>query len=211
MNSSLYTAFLIATLALILLPGPTALLVTSKSLSHGVKAGLMAVAGCTLAAAIQLMVVVAGLASVIFMSDGFEWIRWAGVVYLIYLGARTWLDPAADAARRAESPAPTAAYRDFADGFLVTLANPKMLLFHGAFLQQFVDPGKPALYQLLVLAGSFLVIAVILDSLWALLAASLGKLLAERRSRRFAGRIAGSILIGAAAALALMRRSGLIE
>ena len=211
MNISLYTAFLIATLALILLPGPTALLITSKSLSHGVKAGLMAVAGCALAAAMQLTVVVAGLASVvIFVSDWFEWIRWVGVAYLIYLGVRTWRNPAGDAACKAESLSTTSGYREFSDGFLVTLANPKMLLFHGAFLQQFVDPGLPALYQLLVLAGSFLIIAVVLDSLWALLAASLGKRLAERRSRRFAGRLAGSILIGAGAVLALMRRSELI-
>jgi len=168
MNISLYTAFLVATLALILLPGPTVLLITSKSLSHGVNAGLMAVAGCALAAAVQLMVVVAGLASVvIFVSGWFEWIRWAGVAYLIYLGARTWLDPGDDAACAIESPSSTSGYRDIADGFLVTPTNPKMLLFHGAFLQQFVDPNMPALHQLLVLAGSFLIIAVILDSLWA--------------------------------------------
>jgi threonine/homoserine/homoserine lactone efflux protein len=212
MNPSLYIAFLIATLALILLPGPTVMLITSKSLRHGVSSGLMAVAGCALAAAVQLLIVLAGLASVVvFVSDWFEWIRWAGVVYLIYLGVRTWLDSANDAAGRVETSVSTTGCRDFADGFLVTLANPKMLLFHGAFLQQFVDPRMPALPQLLVLAGSFLVIAVILDSVWAVLAARLGRLVAERRSHRLANRLAGSILIVAGATLALMRRTGLIE
>jgi len=145
------------------------------------------------------------------VSDWFEWIRWVGVAYLIYLGVRTWLVPAGDAACKGESPSSVTGFRDLADGFLVALTNPKLLLFHGAFLQQFVDRGMPALHQLLVLAGSFLVVAVILDSLWALLAASLGRLLAERGSRRLAGRIAGSVLIGAGAVLALMRGSGLIE
>ena len=82
MNLSLYIAFLAATLTLILLPGPTAMLISSKSLRHGVKAGLMAVAGCAFAAAVQLLVVVAGLASVVvFVNDWFEWIRWIGIAY----------------------------------------------------------------------------------------------------------------------------------
>ena len=208
MNISLYIAFLIAAAALILLPGPTVMLVTSKSLRRGVNAGLIAVAGSTFAAAIQLMVVVAGLASVVvFVSSWFEWIRWVGVAYLIYLGVKTWLDSISDDACKVEPLSSTSGYRDFADGFVVTLTNPKTLLFLGAFLPQFVDPTIPALPQLLVLSGSFLIVAAVLDSGWALLAARLGKVFTGSRSHKFADRVSGLVLIGAGTTLALIRRT----
>ena len=208
MNISLYIAFLIAAAALILLPGPTVMLVTSKTLRRGVNAGLIAVAGSTFAAAIQLIVVVSGLASVVvFVSSWFEWIRWVGVAYLIYLGIKTWLDSISDDAYKVEPLSSTSGYRDFVDGFVVMLTNPKTLLFLGAFLPQFVDPTVPALPQLLVLAGSFLIVAAVLDSCWALLAAQLGKVLAKRRSRKFAVRVSGSVSIGAGTVLALIRRA----
>ncbi len=208
MNISLYIAFLIAAAALILLPGPTVMLVTSKTLRRGVNAGLIAVAGSTFAAAIQLIVVVSGLASVVvFVSSWFEWIRWVGVAYLIYLGVQTLLDSISNDACKDEHLSSTSGYRDFVDGFVVTLTNPKTLLFLGAFLPQFVDPTVPALPQLLVLAGSFLIVAAVLDSCWALLAARLGKVLAGSRSRKFADRVSGLVLIGAGTTLALIRRA----
>ena len=108
MNLGLYIAFLAATLTLILLPGPTAMLISSKSLRHGVKAGLVAVAGCAFAAAVQLLVVVAGLASVVvFVNDWFEWIRWIGIAYLVYLGVTAWLDSTGAAAGRTVTLAPS--------------------------------------------------------------------------------------------------------
>jgi threonine/homoserine/homoserine lactone efflux protein len=87
MNTGLYIAFVVAAALLIVSPGPTVMLITSVSLRRGVRAGLIAVAGSTLAAALQLAVVVAGLASVVSVAGhGFEWIRWLGVGYLVYLG-----------------------------------------------------------------------------------------------------------------------------
>ena len=208
MNVSLYIAFLIAVAALVLLPGPTVMLVTSKSLRYGVNAGLRAVIGSAFAAAIQLMVVVAGLASiVVFVGSWFEWIRWIGVAYLIYLRIRTWVDSMDSDAQNVETLSSTSGYRDIADGFVVTLTNPKALLFHGAFLPQFIDPSIPTLPQLLILSGSFLIVAMLLDSCWALLAAKLGKFITGIRSRKFADRISGSILIGAGTALALIGRA----
>ena len=208
MNVSLYIAFIVAVAALVLLPGPTVMLVTSKSLHRGVNAGLRAVIGSAFAAAIQLMVVVAGLASVVvFVGSWFEWIRWIGIAYLVYLGIKTWLDSMVNETRKLDPLSSTSSYRDIADGFIVTLTNPKALLFHGAFLPQFVDPAIPALPQLLILSGTFLVVATLLDSCWALLAAKLRKLITGVQSRKYADRISGSILIGAGTALALVRRA----
>ncbi len=92
----------------------------------------------------------------------------------------------------------------FARGFLVGLTNPKTLLFYGAFLPQFITPGPTASDQLLLLAVTFLVIAIVLDSVWALLADRLRALLVARV--RLRNRLTGGLLVGAGVGLALARR-----
>jgi threonine/homoserine/homoserine lactone efflux protein len=210
MNVSLYLAFLVASALLILSPGPTVMLVTSTSLRHGKRAGLVAVAGSTLAACVQLLVVVGGLASIITLAGSwFELVRWAGVGYLTYLGVSAWLgSPETDTADTEPArPRYSAGLRNFARGFVVTLTNPKTLLFQTAFLPQFVDPGLPHLPQMTLLAGSFIAIAGVGDSAWALLAARVGRALASVGARRVMGRVSGSALIGAGVLLALVRRN----
>lgn len=208
MNVSLYVAFTLATVLLIVVPGPTVILVTATSLSRGTRAGLIAVAGSTSAAALQLAVVVAGFASIVTLAgSSFEWIRWAGVVYLIYLGIRAWTGAGSRASAETPAVASSRARRDFARGFVVTLTNPKTLLFLGAFLPQFVDPDLPRLPQLLILAASFLGIAGVLDSVWALAAGRVGTLLESPRSKRLIDRLAGTVLLCAGVALAEARRA----
>ncbi len=103
---------------------------------------------------------------------------------------------------------PTAAsHRDFFDGFLVTLTNPKAMLFLGAFLPQFVDSANPALPQLMILALTYLIVVATLDSCWALLAAALKDILAKGVTRQVIDRVSGTLLIGAGATLAFVRRT----
>jgi threonine/homoserine/homoserine lactone efflux protein len=207
MNVGMYVAFLIAAALLIVSPGPTVMLVTSISLRRGVRSGLVAVAGSTLAAALQLTIVVAGLASVVNLAGSlFVWVRWAGVTYLIYLGLTTLLYSGRYDTVDVGAVNGPACMRDFAQGFVVTLTNPKTLLFHGAFLPQFIDPAFPELQQMLLLAGSFVVIAGLGDSAWAILAARVGQTFASRRAKQLVDRISGSILLGAGVALATVRR-----
>ena len=208
MNVDLYIAYLIAASLLIALPGPTVMLVTSISMRRGTRAGLIAVVGSTVAAALQLAVVVAGLASVVaLLGSSFELIRWVGVAYLIYLGLSAWLTPAAPNSIQPPSRVIAPGLREGAQGFVVTLTNPKTLLFHGAFLPQFVDPGLPALPQMLVLAITFVAIAGLGDSLWALVAARIGSTFVSSRARRLIDRLSGSLLICAGVALATVRRT----
>ena len=206
MNLSLYLAFLVATAILILVPGPTVMLVTATSLRHGRRAGLAAVAGSTLAAALQLGIVVTGLASIVVLAgSAFEWIRWAGVAYLVYLGIKTWNDSKSDEPNTADA-APTLT-RAVTQGFAVTSTNPKTLLFLGAFLPQFVDPALPAAPQLAMLATGFLVVAALLDSAWALLAAQLATRIRTASAKRLLRRLSASILLAAGATLAAARRA----
>lgn len=204
MPLDLYLAFVAACAILIALPGPNVALIVANSVTHGARYGLMTVAGTASAMVLQLALVVAGAATLLgVLADLFDWLRWLGVAYLVWLGVQAWRSASADLSgieAEPRSPLPI-----LARGFLVSLTNPKTLLFHAAFLPQFVatDSGDPT-RQLLLLAGSFLVIAVLLDGAWAVLAGRLRGLLQMRT--RLRNRITGGLLIGAGVGLALARK-----
>ena len=204
MTVELYLAFIAASALLILTPGPMVAFIVAASMSRGLRHGLVAVAGSTLALAIQLGVVAFGLTAVLEAAgETFFWIKWIGVAYLLYLGVCAWREPVeplcADGCAARHS-----GRRTFAEAFVVSLTNPKTLLFHGAFLPLFISPAAPAGPQLGLLAATFLLIALVLDGCWALFAARLAPALS--RFGRWRGRITGAVLIGAAAGLALTRK-----
>lgn len=140
MPLDLYAAFVLATVVLIALPGPNVALIVANSVAHGRGYGLLTVAGTTAAMVPQLVLTVAGMTGALtLLSHVFEWVRWAGVAYLVYLGIQALRAPAVDLTR--VRPEPKRPRDILLRGFLVSLTNPKTLLFYGAFLPQFVDPG----------------------------------------------------------------------
>jgi homoserine/homoserine lactone efflux protein len=199
----LYLAYILACIVLIVIPGPNVALIVANSVAHGARFGLLTVAGTSSAVVVQLSLTVLGATAVLdVLAASFDWLRWLGVIYLVWLGVAAWRAPAVDLAR--VGPQARSARLIFARGLLVGLTNPKTLLFYGAFLPQFITPGPTASDQLLLLAVTFLVVAVILDSAWALLAGRLrGLLLAHVRLRN---RLTGGLLVGAGLGLALARR-----
>lgn len=200
----LYIAFIAATAILILIPGPNVALIVANSMAHGTRFGLTTVAGTSSAVVVQLSLTVLGATAALdFLAAGFDWLRWVGVAYLAWLGVAAWRAPVVDLARVA--PQGRSARLIFLRGFLVGLTNPKTLLFYGAFLPQFVTPGPDVPRQLVVLAATFLVIAVVLDSLWAILAGRLRTLIMAHA--RWRNRLTGGLLVGAGLGLALARRS----
>lgn len=206
MNIELYAAFVLTSVLLIIVPGPNVSLIVANSLSHGPRHALATVAGTTVAMSIQLAVTCAGVASLMaLLAQGFEWLRWIGVAYLIYLGIKQWRTFALDQNVRATRE--TSRQRLFWQGFLVALTNPKTLLFYAAFLPQFVDPALAAGPQIVLLCVSFVVLAVILDGSYALLAGRMRGLLLQPRRARWLGRITGGFLIGAGVGLALARKN----
>jgi threonine/homoserine/homoserine lactone efflux protein len=206
MPFDLYVAFVLATTALILIPGPNVTLLVATSLAHGPRRALITLAGTSSAIALQLMIVALGMTSLILvLARWFEWLRWAGVAYLIWLGIQQWrAAPLAleDLEGRTARPGTL-----FWQGVLVSATNPKTLLFYGAFLPQFVDPASPPGAQLALLCGTFLVVAILLDGTYAILAGRLRPWLRTRRRARLRNRLTGSLLIAAALGLALARRS----
>ena len=200
----LYLAFAAASALLILTPGPMVAYVIATTLSRGLRHGFVAVAGSTLASAIQLSVVAFGLAWILNAAAGaFFWLKWIGVAYLLFLAVRALRAPEPDIDAELQA-ASTSEGRTFWEGFLVNLTNPKGLLFHGAFLPLFISPEAPVGPQLAILAATFLVIAMIMDCLWALSAAKARPFLA--RVGRWRNRVTGGILLGAAAGLAMVRK-----
>lgn len=200
----LFVPFLIAAFILIVIPGPNVGLIVANSLRHGVHAGLIAVAGVSMATVLQLGIAVLGMTSLLaWAAQTFEWIRWGGAAYLVYLGIRQWRAPAAEADT---AVVPASAWQCCLNGFAVSITNPKTMLFYAAFLPQFVDPALDVTPQMLQLATTFVVLAVVLDGAWALFASRLRGMLGRRP--RFVNRLSGGILVGAGVGLALVRKGG---
>lgn len=193
--------FAAASAALILLPGPNVAVLLATGAARGRVAALTVVAGMTLAQALQICLVVFGLAALV---SAFGWtlsvIKWAGVAYLAWLGFRALTAPVPT-----EPARPVSARRLFATGALTALANPKTLAFHAAFLPLFVDPARPAGPQLVVLGGVFVLIALVLDSVWALLAGSAKSVLDRLSLHGAAQKASGMLMLIAAGWLAVRR------
>jgi homoserine/homoserine lactone efflux protein len=206
MALDLYLGFVLASTILTLLPGPNVTLLVATSLAFGARRALMALAGTSTAIALQLLVTALGMGSLLLMlAAGFEWLRWAGVLYLLWLGVRQWR--ARPVALEHIDPAAVSSRRLFWRGFAVSATNPKTLLFYAAFLPQFLQPARPALPQLLLLSATFLTLAATLDGAYTLLAGQLRPWFRGQRRARLRNRLSGSLLIGAGLGLALARRS----
>ena len=201
---SLTLAFALATAVLILIPGPIVALIVSNSVAYGTRYGLLTILGSGLAMVLHMIVITFGMSAALgALGHWFELLRWAGVAYLVYLGIQAWRAPAIDLTQvRAQ---PKSARNIVFRGFLVALSNPKTLAFYGAFFPQFISPDLPAAPQLAILCVTFVVIGVSIDCLWALMAGRLRRLLAVHGQWR--NRITGTLLIGAGAGLAMVRRT----
>ncbi len=148
MPIGLSLAFVAATAVLVVIPGPNVALVVANSVAYGRRFGLVTAAGTTSAALLpQLAFITLGMTgSLILAGRFFDWVRWAGVAYLAYLGVTAWRAPVLDLTQVV--PEPRSARAIFARGVLVSLTNPKSLLCHGAFFPQFITPGPHLLRQI---------------------------------------------------------------
>lgn len=182
-----------------MIPGPNVALIVANSIRYGFRNGAMTALGIAFGNALQLLAVIIGMAAIIELAaDALSWIRWAGVAYLIYLGIRTWIEPADDLSKV------TAAPNMFWRGCIIAAVNPKTLLFIAAFLPQFVQENGSVAGQLSTVAAVFLTVLLLGDMIWALTAASARKLLDRYAGTR--NRITGGFLLAAGVGLALSRR-----
>jgi len=203
MSMQAYLAFVAACIALALLPGPIVTLVIANGLRHGTRAALTNVAGAQAGLAIVIGVVAVGLTSLMStMGYWFDWVRFAGAAYLIWLGVKLIRSPVEGVDADAPPPPPRGGF--LLQGFIVALSNPKLLIFFGAFLPQFMDMNRDHASQATLLGITFMVIAAITDGAYALLAGRARTLFSARRTR-LVSRISGSFMIGGGIWLALTR------
>jgi threonine/homoserine/homoserine lactone efflux protein len=195
--------FVVAALALLLVPGPAVLYVVARSIHQGRRAGLASVLGIHVGTLVHIAAATAGLSALLVSSSAaFTAVKIAGAVYLVGLGLWTLLSrrPEAEVALGGERNL----RRAFAQGIVVNVLNPKTALFFLAFLPQFVDPeaSHPAV-QIAVLGLLFGLLGLVTDSLWAIAAGTAGGVL--RRSRRFLRTqryVAGTVYVGLGVATA---------
>jgi threonine/homoserine/homoserine lactone efflux protein len=137
------------------------------------------------------------------LGSWFKWLRWIGVAYLLYLGVTYWRAAPVDLTKVA--PERKSSRAMFVRALLVSLSNPKTLLFYGAFFPQFLSGGPDVGLEVALLSATFLALAVLVDGGWALTAARARRFLGARG--RLRNRLSGGLMIGAGIGLALARKS----
>lgn len=208
MTLDVYGAYLLAAAAVLVLPGPTVLLVVSQAVAHGKKAVWPLAAGVLCGDFTAMSLSLLGLGAVLAVSATlFHLLKWAGAAYLVFLGIRLWRSEPASSDDAPQEVGGGSARSLFTGAFLVTATNPKGIAFFVAFLPQFVRPGAPALPQLLLLGGTFLGMATLNAALYGRFAGELREVLGRRSARRWFVRLGAGALVGAGVLTAALRRS----
>jgi len=198
------SVFLLAALILLLTPGPAVLYIVARSLDQGRLAGFVSVLSIEVGNFIHVLAATLGLSAILVSSAlAFSIVKYLGAAYLIFLGVHRLLT-----SKEAHQPLTVQRQslgRIFRQGVLVAILNPKTALFFFAFLPQFVDASKGSItLQLLTLGCLFVLMAVVTDGLYALLAGTAGQWLKGTRSfLRVERYVVGSVYIGLGVAAAL--------
>ncbi len=202
MNVEIYLAFVLAATLLIVAPGPSVMVVVAHAMTAGWRRSLSTIGGEAAAHLVYIVLTALGISSALLAFAGiFSTLKWIGAACLVLLGLRQWMSaPPEEVPPEAR---PRALRSMFAQGFAVTITNPKAIVFYAAFFTPFLDPARPLLLQFLILGATFLAIFVVASIAYAVVAER-GRIWA--RSRTY-NRISGSILIGAGLALVAARRS----
>jgi threonine/homoserine/homoserine lactone efflux protein len=200
-SSQTFFAFVIASVFLIVLPGPNMIYIITRGVTQGRQAAIISALGVETATMVHVLAAAVGLSALLSRSaEAYTAIRLAGAAYLVYLAIKTFRS-ASHGGRKAERPAPPR--QVFTQGFVVNLLNPKVALFFLAFLPQFVfpDAGRPAA-QLLTLGAVFFVLALSLDIVYAVTSGSVGGWLGSRAAMRGQRYVAASVYAALAVAAA---------
>jgi threonine/homoserine/homoserine lactone efflux protein len=196
--------FLLASALLLLTPGPAVLYIIARSVDHGRRAGLVSVCGIEVGNLVHVLAATLGLSALLLSSAlAFTIVKYLGAVYLVYLGLRKLFTRQAIPGPGKRQPQSLG--RIFSQGVVVATLNPKTALFFVAFLPQFVDPSEGAIAgQLMVLGCIFVLLGLISDSMYALVAGTVGQWLKGSRSAVRAERyVVGSVYIGLGVTAAL--------
>jgi threonine/homoserine/homoserine lactone efflux protein len=180
-SPEVFAAFAVASLALLIIPGPSVLYIVTRSIDQGRSAGLVSVLGIHTGSVVHVTAAALGVSAILASSAiAFGVVKYVGAAYLIWLGIRT--------IRERHEPWPSEPVRGrslgrvYAQGVVVNVLNPKTALFFLAFLPQFVDVSKGAVtLQIVVLGLTFILLGFVSDGSYALVAARVSRRLSTRR------------------------------
>lgn len=204
MSFQLYLAYVLACVLLAITPGPNMSLFLANGTAHGTRAALLTICGGATGLAILVAAAALGMGSMMaFMAEWFDVVRWIGAAYLVWLGyVRLRAVFAASTGGEAAAPRPD---KWFLQGIAVSLSNPKVLLFLGAFFPQFIEPGTPVAPQLALMAVTFVVVLASVDSMIAVAFTSARGWLTGR-GRKVTDGVSGVMLVCGGLWLAAIRR-----
>ena len=208
MSFESWIAFATASAILLVIPGPTILTVIGYSVTHGRRAAIPLIAAVALGDSTALTLSLLGLGTLLAASAvAFTIVKLAGALYLIYLGVKMLRAGFAAASLGTTSPDASRG-RLFLNTYVVTATNPKGIIFYMAFLPQFIDAtGESAVGQMLILALTFVSLAIVNATLYTMFAGYAAGLLTSARARRWFNLSGGSLLSAAGLWLALGRRA----
>lgn len=201
-----WLAFAAASFVMLIIPGPTVMLVVGYALGEGRRSALITLGGVLLGDLLAISVCAIGLGALLAASATvFTVFKWVGAAYLVWLGIKLWRAPV-DPEGIARAAA-GAGRRRAVQGFIVTALNPKGLAFFVAFLPQFMTADAPVLPQLAILAPTFVLMGGVTNAAFILLAGGVRARLRSPSVLRAINRVGGGCLIGAGLVTAAMRRA----
>lgn len=204
MTIETWLVFLAASAVLLVIPGPTVLLVVSYALGRGWRIAVPMAVGVALGDFTAMTLSLLGVGALLAASATlFTALKWLGAAYLVWLGIRLWRAGGALEARpRGDA---TSAARMLGHAWLVTTLNPKGITFFVAFLPQFLDPRADFLTQMLIFEATFLVLAFANAFAYALIAARAGGFVKNPCAVGIVNKVGGTCLIGAGIAAVSIR------
>jgi homoserine/homoserine lactone efflux protein len=206
MDLSHWLTYLIATIILSVTPGPGVFSSLSSGLNHGFRMGVWNGVGMQAANAVLIAVVSLGLGALLLASEtAFTVVKWLGVAYLIYLGIVTWRSEPRTFEREEDGAA--SAKQVFLHGFLVSITNPKGIIFYAAILPQFIDMSRPPAMQYAIFAATTLLVDLVMMAGYTALAAKVLKVMRDPSRLRWINRSLGSAFVAAGMGLAAFRRA----
>lgn len=207
MNIETWLAFVAASTALLLIPGPTVLLVLSYAISQGRRVALATVAGVALGDFVAMTASLAGLGALVLASATlFTALKWVGAVYLVYLGIKLFRSASTAALDDIQELQSTRATSVFGHAATVTALNPKSIVFFIAFVPQFIIVDQPVLPQFFALIATFVGLAALNALAYALLADRLRHQISRPSVLAGLSRVGGSALIAMGIATATFKR-----
>lgn len=206
MSIETWIAFVLAATIILVIPGPTIILVVSQAITNGRRSVIPLATGVLLGDFTAMAFSLLGLGAILSASAAlFVSLKWIGAIYLIYLGVKLWRSHSADTSV-AYSEKGNSARSLFKNAFIVTALNPKSIAFFVAFLPQFVTPQESTVTQLSILGATFLFLGTINAALYAIFAGQLSDTLKKNTVHKWLNRCGGSALIGAGLFTAAMQR-----